>query len=177
MGMRNEGQPKSPEAYSHDVTPIKLVTSFSPPMEDNNTVEIINRLIVLLKDFENLRVTGDLRTKVQALVPIYDGILSIGPSLVPREIAVSASKRLLHYFLSYPFTVLPREELAIVAGIDQWARRIRELRVEQGWTIVSGTTANKMAAENEFLLPGIHIQNLRTDDYIMIGDYPLIVGK
>ncbi|MEZ4519652.1 MAG: HNH endonuclease, partial [Chloroflexota bacterium] len=53
-------------------------------------------------------------------------------------------------------------------GIDQWARRVRELRVEQGWSIVNGTTAKEMAEEDEFPIPEIALQ-MRPDDYILLS--------
>lgn len=136
---------------------------------ENTTSDFVNQLIYLLREFDELKTNSDLRPRVQALIPIHKGILDIGPSLIPRQIAASASKRLLHYFQLYPLTVLPREELAIVAGIDEWARRVRELRVEQGWAIISGTTAKHMATEGEFPIKDVEPDLLRPDDYILIN--------
>jgi hypothetical protein len=47
----------------------------------------------------------------------------------------------------YPFTILGGEELAVVSGISEWARRVRELRVQFGWPILSDITAKQMAEE------------------------------
>src|SRR4051812_36544667 len=47
----------------------------------------------------------------------------------PRETA-PARQRLREYFIDNVGQDLPGEELAEVAGISEWARRIRELRAE-----------------------------------------------
>jgi hypothetical protein len=57
----------------------------------------------------------------------------------------------------------------IVAAIEQWARRVRELRVERGWAIVSGTAVGEMYREGDFPLEGVDIQTMRPDDYIMVN--------
>lgn len=85
------------------------------------------------------------------------------------EIAPSARDRILHYFLSYPFTIISKEELAIVAGIGEWARRLRELRVEHGWSIVNGMTAKQMKSEGEFPLDTIDVSDMRPDEYILLS--------
>jgi hypothetical protein len=50
----------------------------------------------------------------------------------------SARHRILDYFLSRGVgTVINKEEIIKVAGIAEWARRVRELRDEYGWKISS----------------------------------------
>ncbi len=93
----------------------------------------------------------------------------MGKSLIPADIASSARQRILHYFLEYPFVPIPREELLVIAAIDQWARRVRELRVEYGWAIISGTTAKQMKTENDFPLENVDVSQMRPDDYILIS--------
>ena len=83
----------------------------------------------------------DLRTQVQALVPAYRALRDLGSSLIPVTDATSARSRILYYFRQYPRTALPSDELMVVAGIQEWARRVRELRVQFGWRIYSGVTA------------------------------------
>jgi hypothetical protein len=55
----------------------------------------------------------------------------------------------------------------VVAGIGDWARRVRELRVEFGWSIVSGVTAKEMFAEGDFPVEGMNADELAVDDYIL----------
>ena len=56
----------------------------------------------------------------------------------------------------------------VVAGIGEWARRARELRVQFGWGIATGVTINEMATEDGFQelqdLP-----KLRPDDYMLLS--------
>lgn len=47
---------------------------------------------------------------------------------------------------------------------------MRELRVEFGWSIVSGVTAKEMFAEGEFPIDGINPRKLATDDYILVDN-------
>lgn len=134
-----------------------------------SSADLLVELFDLLQSFEQETKGNELRRKVQALVPIHDMLVALGRSLIPPEIAASARGRLLHYFQKYPLTALPRKELQIVAGIDEWARRVRELRVEHGWAIITGQTAKQMYADGEFPLPDVDIASMHKDDYILIS--------
>ncbi len=48
-----------------------------------------------------------------------------------------ARERILRYLLLTQGKVVDKDEISGVAGIFEWARRIRELRVEEGWPISS----------------------------------------
>jgi hypothetical protein len=48
-----------------------------------------------------------------------------------------AKPRLLRYLRATQGKVVDKDELSGVSGIHEWARRIRELRVEEGWPISS----------------------------------------
>lgn len=67
-----------------------------------------------------------------------------------------AQKRLLRYLLRYVGQVVSGPELSGVAGIAEWPRRIRELRVEHGWPIESG----------------VQRPELRTDEYVLLRAEP-----
>ena len=49
----------------------------------------------------------------------------------------AAKTKLLDYFVQHVGKVVDKEELQEVAGISEWARRVRELRVEDGYPILS----------------------------------------
>jgi hypothetical protein len=66
--------------------------------------------------------------------------------------------------------VIPREELQIVAGISEWARRVRELRVEYGWRIYSGTTVSEMIAEDTSLIDEFGFDRMPADSYILLDE-------
>jgi hypothetical protein len=131
--------------------------------------DLRQQLIDLLTNFEDELRSGSLRTKVQALVPVHRLLDSLGISLIPRDLAASARDRILHYLKSYSQQIIPGEELMVVAGISEWARRVRELRVQFGWKIVSGITAVEMNAEGELDIPGGLQGKPGPDDYILLN--------
>ncbi len=130
--------------------------------------EVRNRLIVLLSDFEKHLRQDDLRQKVKALVPAFHLLRDLGSSLIPHQDAGAARDRILSYFRKYPFEVIHGDELMVVSGIQEWARRTRELRREFGWTIASGVTIREMYSENEVDLEGIDIDALKPEEYILL---------
>ncbi len=48
-----------------------------------------------------------------------------------------ARERILRYLLLRVGQVVDKDAIAGVSGISEWARRVRELRDEQGWPILS----------------------------------------
>lgn len=128
-----------------------------------------HRLVELLTNFRTELASPNLRRKVQSLVPAFHLLRDLGCSLIPSETAASARDRILYYFRKYPRTVISGDELMVVSGIADWPRRLRELRVEFGWAIVSGVTAKEMAAEGEFSLRSITPSKLRPDDYVLVS--------
>jgi hypothetical protein len=107
----------------------------------------IRQLKGLLDSFVEELDQPDLRTKVVALIPAVYGVRSLGASLITREEASAAPARILFYLRKYPLTLIEGDELMVVSGIGEWARRLRELRVQQGWWIFSGVTFKEMLAE------------------------------
>ena len=85
--------------------------------------------------------------KVIALIPAFHKLRDLGSSLIPGDKASSARERLVAYLVRYPRRVIDGDELMVVSGIAEWARRIRELRVQFGWSIYSGVTFNDMAED------------------------------
>lgn len=130
--------------------------------------DMIGELRNILEQFEKTSVSGDLRGRVTALVPAFDAIREIGKSLVTNGLQKSARDRLLTYFLEYPRIVLSEKELAVVAGISEWARRVRELRVEFGWRIITGMTASQMIKAGELGESDVDLANLAPNDYVLI---------
>src|SRR5690625_1033917 len=138
--------------------------------------QIRRRLIDLLYDFEHRLREDDLREQVQALVPAVHALRDLGSSLMPEH-GNSARKRILYYLRRYPLTVIAGDELGVVSGISEYARRVRELRVQFGWPIYSGQTAKEMLEEEEAdgihdlfgpELPASAIREMKADDYVLI---------
>ena len=96
---------------------------------------------------ERLASDEDVRARVLAFIPASHKLREVGKALLPTETSVGARERILRYFQRYQGAVIHGDELAVVAGISEWARRVRELRIEDGWDIASGMTLKEMAQE------------------------------
>ena len=137
--------------------------------------ETLRREIVeLLANFAEELKKGDVRVKVIALIPAYHKLRDLGSSLIPGDEASSARQRILAYFRRYPRTVIDGDELMVVSGIGEWARRVRELRVQFGWWIYSGVTFSQMAseqAEDAVILKsmlGVDPAEIKPDQYVLM---------
>lgn len=145
----------------------------------SNPEVLRKRLVELLEDFENkLRLDNHLREKVQALIPAFHTLRDLGSSLIPIEDGLEAARsRILKYLQTYPRQVISGEELMVVAGINEWPRRTRELRHELGWNIVTGKTAREMveASQDDFLTEDDPqrelLSSMRPDDYILLSEH------
>lgn len=143
-----------------------------PSSDNQNDVE---KLKGLLDDFLKLQNDPDLRVKVRSLIPAMQGLRNLGCSLIPAQLADSARERIIVYLQRYPMTLIDGDELLIVSGIGEWARRVRELRVQFGWLICSGVTFKEMvdadpesAAEiGEGL--GVNPAQIRPDQYVLVS--------
>lgn len=131
-----------------------------------------SRLIDLLTRFKSELKRKDLREKVRALIPAFHLLRDLGGSLIPKTTATSGIDRLLAYLRKYPLTVIKGDELMVVAGIGEWARRVRQLRRESGWAIINGNTVREMDEEGDFPLRTVVASKLGTDDYILLNEEP-----
>jgi len=137
----------------------KKRNSFDPEAIRLQLEELVGKLQVQL-------ASEDLRERVLSIIPVRHSVRDLGVSMLPKDVG-SARNRILYYLQQYPKTVINGEELAVVAGIEEYARRIRELRVESGWQIISGITAKEAAEEGQ--LDGIDIKDIQVDDYILLS--------
>lgn len=122
----------------------------------------------LIRNFEAELRSGELRPKVLALVPIFHSLRELGKSLIPTEYTSAARDRILYYFRMYPGTIIHGDELLVVSGIQEYARRLRELRVQFGWAIVSGVTIKEMAHDEAEEVPD-ELTSMRTNEYILLS--------
>lgn len=58
----------------------------------------------------------------------------------------------------------------VVSGIGEWARRVRELRVELGWPILTGVSLNEMAAEEQESVGDLAC--MAPDEYVLVSSEP-----
>ena len=136
-------------------------------------------LVELLINFKGELETSDLRAKVKALIPVYHQLRDLGSSLIPPEEASSGIDRILFYLRKYPRTILEGDELMVLSGIGEWARRVRQLRVQFGWWIYSGVTFSTMAEDaresgNESEIAslntvlGVDPSSIKPDQYVLM---------
>ena len=128
------------------------------------------QLVELLENFEEHLKSSELRTQVLELIPATKLLQNLGCSLIQGPDTGSARERILSYMKKYVGVVLFGEELMIVAGISEYARRIRELRVQFGWKILTGVTLKNMEPEEIQELLGLEQPSLKPDQYILLSD-------
>ncbi len=103
----------------------------------------------------------DWRQKVLLLVEINKGVKSLGIISNPESAKVAARERLKLYLTQYVGTIINSQELEVVSGISEYARRVRELRVQEGFKILTGNSNDP-----EYGL------SLRPNEYILIDNIP-----
>jgi hypothetical protein len=83
-----------------------------------------------------------LRGKVLRLVAVRHAVNGLGVAVAVEHglSAGPARERMRVYFLENVGTILDGDELAVISGISDYPRRIRELRVEQGYRILTGAS-------------------------------------
>jgi len=150
---------------------------------DDEPESIRRSLVDLLTNFAKELEKPDLRCKVIALIPAFHKLRDLGGSLIPRTGANSARDRVKIYFQRYPRKVIDGDELMVISGIAEWARRVRELRVQFGWAIYSGVTFRDMANDAQAVedveqtasleaLLGVHPSQIKPEQYVLMRDEP-----
>ncbi len=138
-----------------------------------NPEQLRKKLLGLIEDFEGKLKQDDLRDQVMSLIPAHNTLADLGCSLIQEADTKSARARILSYIRKFPRTLIHGDELMVVAGISEYARRIRELRVQDGWAIVSGHTFKQMLDEGEAPIDGINQLNcrdLKANTYILLQE-------
>ena len=121
---------------------------------------------------ETLR-NGPLRAQVLALVDVAHNLRDLGGSLLKTNAKASGKDRVLAYLRAHIGCVIAGAELGIVSGIGEYPRRIRELRKEAGWPILSGVTAREMidgARDDVDADPAALPPPMKPDDYMLLAD-------
>ncbi len=141
-------------------------------MPNGDSETLLQSLVELLTNFAEELKHSDLRPKVIALLPAYHQLRDLGSSLIPKSEAPSARDRIIAYLRQYPQKVIDGDELMVVSGIGEWARRVRELRVQFGWWIYSGVTFRDIAEDEEEAASlasiGIDGAKIKPDQYVLM---------
>ena len=101
------------------------------------------------------------RKKVLLLVEISGGVKRLGVNTNPSASNVGARDRIRLYLRENVGVVITAAELEVVSGISEYGRRIRELRVQDGYKILTGYSNDPEA--------GI---TLRPTEYLMLDTEP-----
>jgi hypothetical protein len=140
----------------------------------HNDPELLRQNIIgLLDNFGKELELDDLRQKVCSLVPAFHKLRDLGASLIPHSEAANAMDRIIAYLRKYPKRIINGDELMVVSGIGEWARRVRELRVEQGWRISSGVLFKEIAEDEPETIAlfqselGINPLVIKADQYVL----------
>ena len=123
-------------------------------------------VVELFAAFEGTNPT-EIRERVLRLVDLYDAVVAIGKSILPEASKISARDRILKYLQLYPGIIISYKELMIISAISEWARRVRELRVQYGWKIVTAHSLKDMMAEGE-TIPFLGLELADPNDYVLI---------
>jgi hypothetical protein len=78
------------------------------------------------------------REKVLLLVEVNKEVKQLGIETNPKASIVAARERIRLYFIEYVGVVITASELEVVSGISEYGRRVRELRVQDGYKILTG---------------------------------------
>ena len=140
--------------------------------------QLRRQLVELLTNFAEELPKAELRGKVIALVPAFHKLRDLGSSLAPSTDGRAGMDRVIAYFRRYPKTVIEGDELMVVSGIGEWARRLRQLRKQSGWWIYSGVTFQEMVADPESNEDAVHVKELlgvepsaiRPDQYVLMRE-------
>jgi len=108
-------------------------------MHENKTLEILiseveEKLALYKRDFSGL----SWREKVILLVEVNGSLRQIAVTSNPVAASVGARERVRLYLQENVGVVIDARELEVVSGISEYGRRVRELRVQDGYKILTG---------------------------------------
>ena len=95
----------------------------------------------------------DVRSEVLKLAAIFTSLDAFSRAQLPSQrFGRAALDRIREYMKLYVGQVIDGDELRVVSGIQEYARRVRQLKVEFGYDIVSGMEMEGMRPEQYKLL-------------------------
>ena len=124
----------------------------SPRGTDTSLADVLgpvrNRLDSLMAAFEEVASAEDADAWLELRARLGRAVGGIQDVLGHADLAfgvTSARERILRYLQLRRGQVVRKEALQGVAGISEWARRIRELREDFGWVVHTHTTDASMS--------------------------------
>ncbi len=120
-------------------------------------LEVEERLAQYRKNYQGL----SWREKVLLLVKVSVGIKKIGVNSNPDVANIAARERIRLYLQENVGVIISARELEVVSGISEYGRRIRELRIQDGYKILTDCSNDPEA--------GIR---LRPSEYLLLETKP-----
>jgi hypothetical protein len=103
------------------------------------------RYLAILLGAEGVTSDRDAWLETAAELGRWAAELRDGLAEVNRGLGIASGREaILLYLRRHVGSSVPATALSGVSGISEWARRVRELRVEFGWPIESGTTRDDL---------------------------------
>jgi len=120
---------------------------------------LIDRLCSQLLSYQNNLEGIELRERVLRLLEVQKAVRKLGVALaVDAGLSSSGAKeRLRGYLLKYKGHVIEADELSAISGVSEYGRRVRELRENEGFKILTGPAKNPKTG-----------QPLRPDQYLLV---------
>ncbi len=110
-------------------------------MTNDEAVQILIReLNACLEEYQESYQSLSWRDKVLMLVQAGITFKELGKHTDPEAAKVGARERIRLYLIRHVGVVISASELEVVSGISEYARRVRELRVEDGYKILTGNS-------------------------------------
>jgi hypothetical protein len=128
------------------------------------------QIIEQLEKSEPLLRSGTLRERVRALVPAFLAMRNLGAVQMPPEGGKpeAARARILRYLRLHTGQIISGHELMVVSGIGDYPRRIRELRVQEGWPIISGVAVKQISEDDAAQQASNDLPRMKPDEYVLI---------
>lgn len=129
--------------------------------------ELVNEIRERLRQFGLEWRSESLRNNVLQLCSVYERTKDLGVStaascgLPEGAGGRSAKNRLRAYLVEHVGERLRGAELEVVSGISEYARRVRELRTEEGYQIATGASPDPES--------GVE---LSSDEYMLVSETP-----
>ena len=126
-------------------------------VQDEKIVESLisdaeKKLSIYKKDYDGMSWRG----KVLLLVDIGTSLKILGINTNPKVSSVGSRERIRVYLMHHVQTVISAKELEVVSGVSEYGRRVRELRVQDGYKILTGHSNDPelgiSLAPNEYFL-------------------------
>jgi hypothetical protein len=126
------------------------------------TAFLVKHLGEQLEQYSVALPSLSLRQRVIRLIDLQASFRKLGKALVTEAgfTTGSARARIRQYLIAHAGQVVDGTELAVIGGISEYARRIRELR-EEGLTILTGPESD----------PSTDLA-LRPDQYLLVKKPP-----